>query len=669
MTDRTVDTAPPSAKTAAKPQKSSKTAAAKVPAGKAGVTADEGSLLGTLRHLWPYIWPSARPDLKFRVLIALLALIVAKVASTIVPFFYKWAVDAFNDGKAGENGTMMLLAVPVALAIAYGVGRIMELGFMQLRDALFARVGQYAVRQLAFRTFTHLHELSLRFHLQRRTGGLSRVIERGVKGIETIVRFTILNTVPTLIEFAIVGAIFAFYFNLVYLGVLVVTIWLFIWFTVVASNWRISIRRIMNDSDTDANSKAIDSLLNFETVKYFNNERMEAQRFDKSMARYEKAATDTWISLAWLNMGQTVIFWTGTVICMVMAANEVLAGSRTLGDFILINAFLMQLYRPLNFIGFVYREIRQGIADIEAMFKLLEVEPEIRDKPDAKVLEVGEGRIVFDDVKFHYDPERPILRGIGFEVPAGKTVALVGPSGAGKSTISRLLYRFYDVTGGRIEIDGQDLREVTQDSVRARIGMVPQDTVLFNDTIAYNIRYGRTDATDEEVEAAAELAQIAGFVETLPDGYKTQVGERGLKLSGGEKQRVAIARTILKAPPILILDEATSALDTHTEREIQAALDQVSKNRTTLVIAHRLSTVINADNIIVLEKGKIVEQGRHEDLLANKGLYASMWERQREASEAEERLRKARAYEVLTKAAAEDQVDNSEPADPYLENY
>jgi ATP-binding cassette subfamily B protein len=492
-----------------------------------------------------------------------------------------------------------------------------------------------------------MHELSLRFHLERRTGGLSRVIERGTKGIETIVRFTILNTAPTILEFALTAIIFAFTYGLIYVAVVAVTVALYTWFTVWASDWRIAIRREMNDSDTDANTKAIDSLLNFETVKYFGNEAMEARRFDRSMARYEVAATKTWTSLGWLNFGQGVIFSVGMAICMGLSARAVVQGTQTIGDFVFINAMLMQLSVPLNFIGFIYREIRQGLTDIEQMFDLLDVKQEVTDRPGAPDLVVAKGAISFRDVHFAYDPARQILKGVSFEVAPGKTVAIVGPSGAGKSTISRLLFRFYDIQEGAILIDGQDIRDVTQQSLRASIGMVPQDTVLFNDTIAYNIRYGRPDADEEEIRKAAELAQIAGFIQHLPEGYKAMVGERGLKLSGGEKQRVAIARTILKAPPILILDEATSALDTHTEQEIQSALDLVSRGRTTLVIAHRLSTVVAADEIIVLQDGCIAERGTHGALLKMNGLYASMWYRQREANEAEERLRQARETDEL----------------------
>jgi ATP-binding cassette subfamily B protein len=583
------------------------------------------------------MWPADRADLRLRVVLAIGALLVSKVATTLIPFAYKGIIDSL-DGS-GPNGAVILgLAVPIVLVIAYVLGNIIDAGFQQLRDVLFASVGQHAVRKLALQTFHHLHRLSLRFHLARRTGGLSRVIERGTKGIETIVRFTMLNIAPTLVEFVITAIIFVWMFGITYLGVLVLMIWGYLYFTIKASNWRISIRRDMNNSDTDANGKAIDSLLNFETVKYFANEKMEAERYDASMAGYERSAIRIWTSLGFLNFGQAVIFYTGFLIIAVMSIVGVMNGRLTLGDFVLLNTFLMQIYRPLNFIGFVYRELRQGLTDIEEMFKLLDQEPEVQDAPDAKPLAVTGPVIRFDNVSFHYDPDRPILKGVSFEVPAGRTVAIVGPTGAGKSTISRLLYRFYDVTGGSITIDGQDLRDVTQESLRSAIGMVPQDTVLFNDTIGYNIEYGRPGASDEDVRAAAAMAQVGPFIETLPKGYDTPVGERGLKLSGGEKQRVAIARTILKAPSILILDEATSALDTKTERDIQSALDVVSKNRTTVVIAHRLSTVVNADEILVLRDGVVAERGNHVALLQQDGLYAQMWNRQREATEAEEKL-------------------------------
>jgi len=600
-----------------------------------------------LRRLWPYMWPSDRPDLKMRVAYAAFFLVIAKLVTSIVPFFFKYVTDALDGIPQDIFWLPAALTTPVMLVVGLNVARIIMIGLNQLRDAIFARVGQHAVRQLAYRTFVHMHTLSLRFHLARRTGGLSRVIERGTKGIETIVRFTILNTLPTILEFALYTGIFAWYFGWIYVVVIAVTVWAYSWFTIWASDWRIKIRRDMNDSDTEANSKAVDSLLNYETVKYFGNERMEADRFDQSMAKYEVAATKTWTSLGWLNFGQTVIFSIGTVICMILSATAVMRGEQTLGDFVLINMFLMQLSIPLNFIGFVYREIRQGLTDLEAMFSLLEQDQEVKDNPNAAALQVKDGEISFEGVDFHYDPDRAILKNVSFKVPAGHTVAIVGPSGAGKSTISRLLFRFYDVQNGAIRIDGQDIRDVSQNSLRNAIGMVPQDTVLSNDTIAYNIRYGRIDASEDEVLEAADRAQISHFIETLPQGFDTQVGERGLKLSGGEKQRVAIARTLLKAPPILILDEATSALDSKTEQEIKTALDAVSENRTTLVIAHRLSTIIDADEIIVLEAGQIAERGTHNSLLKQKGLYASMWDRQREASEAEQKLRAAHENDEL----------------------
>ncbi len=615
------------------------------------ISAESGSLWNTFKNLWPYMWPNDRPDLKRRVLYATLFMIVGKIVTVLVPYLYKLATDALtgelNLDTDVESLVPFFLLTPIMLIVVYNIGRVLVIALNQLRDALFASVGQFAVRRLATIVFRHLHALSLRYHLQRRTGGLSRVIERGTKGIESIVRFSILNGIPTILEFALMAVVIWYWFDFRYVLIVVIMVVAYIWFTVRASDWRINIRRDMNNNDTEANSKAIDSLLNFETVKYFGNEQLEANRFGESMARYEIAATKVWTSLAWLNFGQAIIMGFGMVACMVLSAMAVQDGSQTLGDFVMINALLMQLFLPLNFIGFIYREIRQGFADLEEMFKLMGVEQEIQDKPDASAIVVENGEIEFRNVAFHYDEERKILKDVSFKVPAGKTVAIVGPSGAGKSTISRLLFRFYDVVDGAILIDGQDLRDVRQEGLRAHVGMVPQDTVLFNETIAYNIRYGRPDASDEEVEAAAEMAQIGDFIRALPDGFKTEVGERGLKLSGGEKQRVAIARTLLKAPPILILDEATSALDTQTEREIQTALDEVSRDRTTVVIAHRLSTVVSADEILVLRAGEVIERGTHDELLKHGGLYSEMWNRQREATEAEDKLRAARENDTL----------------------
>jgi len=606
------------------------------------VSANRGALFSTVIHLWPYIWPSDRHDLKVRVIGAMVLLLAAKLATIAVPFTFKWATDALaghgSAPVAASDWLLWALAAPVAMTIAYGGMRILMAALTQLRDGLFAKVAMHAVRRLAFRTFVHMHELSLRFHLERKTGGLTRVLERGRNAIETIVRMVILQLSPTIIELALIVSVLMWQFDWRYVLVILVTVTVYMAYTYQATEWRIGIRRKMNDSDTDANVKAIDSLINYETVKYFSAEQREAERYDRAMARYEDASVMAYTSLAVLNAGQAVIFTFGLAAAMVMCAYEIQAGTKTVGDFVLINAMMIQLYQPLNFMGMVYREIKQAVTDIEIMFSILSRDPEIKDEPAAAPLKVTSGTIRFEDVVFSYEPERRILKGISFEVPAGKTVAVVGPSGAGKSTISRLLFRFYDLAGGRILIDGQDIAQVTQTSLRKAIGMVPQDTVLFNDTIRYNIRYGRWEASDSEVEEAASLAQIDSLIRLAPKGYETEVGERGLKLSGGEKQRVAIARTILKAPPILVLDEATSALDSHTEKEIQDALERVSRNRTTLVIAHRLSTIVGADEIIVLDQGEIVERGTHFALLAQKGLYESMWNRQREAEEAREKL-------------------------------
>jgi len=606
------------------------------------VSAERGALLRTVVNLWPYIWPSDRADLKLRVLGAMLMLLVAKLATIATPFTFKWATDALaGQGNATSDWLVWALAAPVLMTIAYGTMRILMGLLTQVRDGLFAKVAMHAVRRLAYRTFVHMHELSLRFHLERKTGGLTRVLERGRNAIETIVRMVILQLAPTIIELAFIVIVLMWQFDWRYVAAILATVVVYMVWTFYATEWRIGIRRKMNESDTDANVKAIDSLLNYETVKYFSAEQREAARYDRAMARYEDASVTSYTSLSVLNAGQTVFFTIGLTVAMVMCAFEIKAGTKTIGDFVLINAMMIQLYQPLNFMGMVYREIKQAVIDIETMFSILARPAEIKDVPGATPLQVTSGTIKFENVAFAYEPQRKILKGISFEVPAGKTVAVVGPSGAGKSTISRLLYRFYDLSGGRILIDGQDISKVAQASLREKIGMVPQDTVLFNDTIRYNIRYGRWEATDAEVEEAARLAQIDGFIRMSPKGYETEVGERGLKLSGGEKQRVAIARTVLKAPPILMLDEATSALDSHTEKEIQDALERVSKGRTTLVIAHRLSTIVGADEIIVVDRGEIVERGTHMALLAKGGLYASMWNRQREAEEARERLARA----------------------------
>lgn len=598
------------------------------------------------RKLWPYIWPSDRGDLKLRIYVSLALLAVAKLVTIAVPYSFKWATDALADPEG--HLVFGVIAAPFVFTLAYGALRIAMALFTQGRDAVFADVAMHAVRRLARDVFAHLHRLSLRFHLERKTGSLTRVLERGRDSIETIVRTTMLTAVPTLVEFAMILVVLLLQFDWRYVAVVTTMILAYVAFTTAATNWRIAIRRAMNESDSDANAKAIDSLLNFETVKYFNAEEREKLRYDKSIARYERMSVKTYTSLALLNAGQAIIFTLGLTSVMAMSVSGVRSGAHTVGDFVLVNAMMIQLYQPLSYIGLVYREIRQAMIDIEMMFDILTQDPEVEDRPGAEPLVVKEGRLRFENVFFHYDPRRPILKGVTFEAPAGKTLAIVGQSGAGKSTISRLIFRFYEPSSGRIMIDGQDISLVTQASLRAAIGIVPQDTVLFNDTIAYNIRYGRFDASEAEIREAARLAQIDRFIELAPGGYEAQVGERGLKLSGGEKQRVAIARTLLKGPPILILDEATSALDSFTEREIQDALDRIAKGRTTLIIAHRLSTVVNADEIIVLDKGMIAERGSHAELLARNGLYAAMWSRQHDVRRAEETLRRAAIEEGAT---------------------
>ena len=590
--------------------------------------------LKALRTLLPYLWPADSLDFRIRVMVALTFLAVAKVANVVVPLIYKQAVDVLSQDIS------VVLVLPLGLLLAYGLVRVFSVVFGELRDAIFAKVSARAIRTVALKTFRHLHRLSLRFHLERQTGGLSRAIERGTKGIEFLLTFMLFNVLPTLLEIGLVCIILWRLYDVWFALVTFVTISGYIWFTLAVTEWRIKFRREMNATDSEANTKAIDSLLNFETVKYFCNEEHEARRYDVSLRRHEKAAVKSKTSLSTLNIGQGAIIAVGLTCLMIMAGRGVVSGSMGLGDFVLVNTYLIQLFLPLNFLGFVYREIKQSLIDMETMFSLLDKAAEVRDAPDAPPLCVEDGHVSFEQVSFGYDPRRPILEDLSFSVPAGRTVAIVGASGAGKSTISRLLLRFYDVDQGRIAVDGQDIREVSQNSLRTAIGTVPQDTVLFNDTVYYNIAYGRPEATPSEVEEAARLAKIHDFVIGLPDGYQAIVGERGLKLSGGEKQRVAIARTILKKPDILLFDEATSALDSHTEKEIQESLRAVSTDRTTLVIAHRLSTVVDADEILVLDAGHVVERGRHQELLATKGLYADMWAKQQEAREVEAHLQK-----------------------------
>ncbi|MFT5869444.1 MAG: ABC-type transport system involved in Fe-S cluster assembly fused permease/ATPase subunit [Paracoccaceae bacterium] len=581
----------------------------------------------TARKVLPYLWPADKAWVKRRVVLSLGMLFFAKLIAVATPFLYKAAVDGLA-GDVSNSAGWLLAYGAIGVTIAYGMARAANVGFQQLRDVIFARVGQRALRQLALETFHHIHALSLRYHITRKTGGLSRIIERGVKGVDFLLRFLLFSIGPLMLELLMIAVVLAVVFDIWYLVVVFVTIGIYIWFTFTVTEWRVKIRKEMNDQDTDANQKAIDSLLNFETVKYFGAENREAERYDSAMQGYEAAALKTSYSLAFLNFGQSLIITTGLIGVMVMAAMGVQRGDLTVGDFVLVNAYMIQITLPLNFLGTVYREIRQALVDMAEMFDLLEQPSEVSDKPDATALVVTGGEVIFDRVAFGYDQERPILRDVSVRVAPGETVALVGPSGSGKSTIGRLLFRFYDVDGGAVRIDGQDLRDITQESLHSMIGVVPQDTVLFNDTIRYNIAYGRPGATYEEIEGAARAAKIHDFIHSLPDGYETTVGERGLKLSGGEKQRVGIARTLLKDPPILLLDEATSALDTETEREIQEELRAMGQGRSVITIAHRLSTVVDANQILVLEAGEIIESGTHDQLLRRNGRYASMWQRQ-----------------------------------------
>ena len=603
-----------------------------MPPGQTGRAAERTPELSVLRRVAPYLWPRDEPEMRRRVVAAFAFLMLAKLATVLTPWLYKLGVDALGQSVPER---VLLVGVPIWLVLAYGIARVAGVGFNQLRDAVFAAVAQRGLRRMALETFEHIHTLSLRYHLERKTGALSRIIERGVKGVEFVLRFLIFNIGPLLLELVLVAAIFWLAFGIAYFWVILVTLVAYVWFTFAVSERRVQIRRAMNERDTDANQKAVDSLLNYETVKYFTAEAREAARYDRAMAGYEGAAVRTATSLAWLNGGQAFIITVGMLVVMGMAAQGVLAGTQTVGDFVMVNAYMIQITVPLNFLGMAYREIRQALVDMGDMFRLLDQPREIADVPDAPLLAVESGAVTFDDVAFGYDADRPILKGVSLSVPGGRSLAVVGPSGAGKSTIARLLCRFYDVTGGAIRIDGQDIRQVDQTSLRAAIGVVPQDTVLFNDTIGYNIAYGRDGATQAEVEAAAKAARIHDFVMALPKGYDTLVGERGLKLSGGEKQRVAIARTILKNPPILILDEATSALDSQTEREIQESLEELGRNRTVIMVAHRLSTVVEADEIVVLVAGRVEERGTHADLLARNGRYAAMWRMQQQEQAAE----------------------------------
>ena len=578
--------------------------------------------IGVVRRVVPYLWPAGQAWVKWRVVIAVASLILAKLVAVATPMILGAAVDSLSGKDAGYS---VFVLGAGGLTIAYGVSRVLDSGFQQLRDVVFARVGQRALRRVGLETFQHIHNMSLRYHLSRKTGGLSRVMERGVKGVAFLLRFLLFSIGPLLLQLVLISGALAAFFDLRYLLVIVVAIVAYVWFTAVVTEWRVKIRKEMNDQDNDANQKAIDSLLNFETVKYFGAESREAARYDAAMQGYETAALKTSYSLGVINIGQALIINTAMVVVMLMSVQGVADGRISVGGFVAVNAYIMQVMMPLNFLGFVYREIRQALVDMSEMFSLLEQPPEVQDKPGAPPLHVAGGRIEFRDVHFAYDPERAILKGVDLAVEPGQTLAIVGPSGSGKSTIGRLLFRFYDVSAGAVLIDGQDIRDVSQNSLHNAIGVVPQDTVLFNDTIYYNIAYGRDAATRAEIEQAAKAAQIHDFVQSLPNGYDTMVGERGLKLSGGEKQRVGIARSLLKNPPILLLDEATSALDTQTEHEIQESLIQMGQGRTVMIIAHRLSTVVHADRIVVLEQGQIVESGSHDELLAQEGRYSHLW--------------------------------------------
>lgn len=598
---------------------------------------NEGNHFLTIKELWRYIWPDGRTDLKIRVILSMLFLIMAKVIGVSVPFLFKAAMDTLT-GDLEVTVGMIAAAVPVGLIIGYGTARVLAQAFGEIRDAIFVKVGQHALRNIALGTFCHLHRLSLRFHLERRTGGLSRVIERAVRGIDFLLRFMLFNIIPTILEIAMISGIFWYKFGFLYAFITFICLSSYIYFTIAVTEWRLKYRREMNKQDTKANGRAIDSLINFETVKYFTSEDHEAERYDKSLKGYESAAIQSQVSLMLLNIGQGFIISGGLIAVLMMGAYGVYEGKFLISDFVLINALLIQIYIPLNFLGFVYREIKQALVDMEKMFMLIAQNPEIQDKENAEKLNITKGTIEFKDVSFHYSEDRPILKNISFKVVGGTTTAIVGSSGAGKSTISRILFRFYDISSGSVTIDDQDIRDVRQLDLRREIGVVPQDTVLFNDSIKYNISYGRHGATDEEVIEAAKLAKIHDFIMTLPEGYETEVGERGLKLSGGEKQRVAIARTILKNPSILLLDEATSALDSHTERDIQKSLEKISEQRTAIVIAHRLSTIINVNEILVLDNGEIIERGNHTELLGQNGKYAQMWQKQQQLDEAQQRL-------------------------------